>query len=153
MLETPHVIIGAAIATKIPNPLLSIPLAFASHFILDMVPHWNPHINTELKNGGITKKSKSIIVFDVLLGLASGSAIAFSKGGTDINHTIFILLACFAAVLPDVMEGPYFFLGWKNSAIKRLLSFQKAIQVDTTFAIGMTVQVVTVLVALWWIFS
>ena len=50
MLETPHVAVGAAIAASIPNPLIAIPLAFASHFALELVPHWNPHLNTELKN-------------------------------------------------------------------------------------------------------
>lgn len=49
MLETPHVLIGAAIATKVGNPFLAIPLAFASHFVLETVPHWNPHLNTETK--------------------------------------------------------------------------------------------------------
>jgi len=52
MLETPHVLAGAVIAAKVQNPFLAIPLAFASHFILEKVPHWNPHINAEMTKFG-----------------------------------------------------------------------------------------------------
>lgn len=152
MLETPHVIIGAAIATKIGNPLLSIPLAFTSHFVLDMLPHWNPHINTEKRNGGITMRSKVIIATDVIVSLVSGFAIALSAG-QNLSHSIYIVAACFAAVLPDVIEGPYFFLGWKSNFVKNWLSFQKSIQVDTTPVVGSIVQIVTMLTAIWWIYS
>lgn len=152
MLETPHAIVGAAIAAKITNPLIGIPLAFGSHFILDMVPHWNPHINTELKNGGIKRNSKLIIFSDVLVSLASGFAIANSVSNNYIYFT-YIIAACFAAVLPDVVEAPYFFLGWKHSILGKWLKFQKHIQVDTTPFIGMAVQIVTILTALWWIYS
>ena len=52
MLETPHVIVGAAIAYKVVNPALALPLALGSHFILDITPHWNPHLSTETKKFG-----------------------------------------------------------------------------------------------------
>ena len=117
VLETPHVIVGAAIATKIANPLLSIPLAFGSHFLLDRIPHWNPHLNTEMKkHGKPTKKSSFIVVADVCTALFVGFFIA-SKAMPDMAHAATILAASFAAVLPDVMEGPYFFLGIKKPPI------------------------------------
>ncbi len=70
MLETPHVALGVAIAVAVPNPLISIPLALASHFILDMTPHWNPHINTEMKKyGKLTKPTLLIIGLDLFVAL------------------------------------------------------------------------------------
>lgn len=39
MTLTNHTLAGAAIAKFLPLPL-AIPLAFASHFILDSLPHW-----------------------------------------------------------------------------------------------------------------
>ena len=109
MLETPHVAIGAAIAAKIPNPFISIPLAFLSHFAMDRVPHWNPHINTELKkNGYITTKSSVIIAVDVAFALILGSLIAY-QAMPDKNRALIIMLGSFAAVLPDLVEFPYFF--------------------------------------------
>ena len=49
MLETPHVAVAAAIAYKIPDPTISLPLVFVSHFVFDMYPHWNPLIHKEKK--------------------------------------------------------------------------------------------------------
>ena len=37
-----HAIVGAAIVGLVPaHPLLGLSLAFASHFILDALPHWD----------------------------------------------------------------------------------------------------------------
>lgn len=153
VLETPHALVGAAIATKIPNPAISLPLAFASHFVLDMVPHWNPHLNTELKkHGKVTNKSRNIVIFDVISALAFGTLMA-SQFATSPSHMVTILFGAFAGVLPDVIEGPYFFLKWKNKAILRWLAFQKSIQVDTTPFPGIATQVATIIAAVWWVVS
>lgn len=151
MLETPHVFIGAAIATKIPNPLIAIPLAFVSHFILETVPHWNPHLNTETEKFGYpTKKSIIITTMDSSLALIGGSFIAY-QALPDTKHAITILLACFASILPDLIEAPYFFLKIKNNLIKRWISFQKSIQNDTDVTPGILSQLLTIFAALFWI--
>jgi hypothetical protein len=153
VLETPHALVGAAIAVAIPNPVIALPLAFASHFVLDMVPHWNPHLNTELKTyGHVTKKSRNIVIFDVLVALVSGFFLA-TQYANNTAHTITILLGAFAAVLPDVIEGPYFFLNYKNKFIDRWLTFQKAIQVDTDPLPGLTTQIATIIACFWWVIS
>lgn len=153
MLETPHVIVGAAIASKIPNPLISLPLAFGSHFILDKVPHWNPHLNTETqKYGKVTKKSTALVVMDVGLALVSGLTIA-STSLPSVSHALVILFGSFFAVLPDVVEGPYFFLNYKTNFIKKWIAFQKSIQTDTTPVPGLLIQVLTIVAAIFWIAS
>lgn len=153
MLETPHVVVGAAIATKVVHPALAIPLAFGSHFILEKVPHWNPHLNSETeKFGRPTKTSTYIVIADVVASLALGGYIA-SRALPDWGQTATILAASFAAVLPDVLEGPYFFLNQRSELIKRWIKFQKSIQVDTTVVPGLITQVITILAAFWWIFS
>lgn len=40
MFVTSHLLTGAAIGSVVPNPLLTIPLAFVSHFAMDALPHW-----------------------------------------------------------------------------------------------------------------
>lgn len=153
MLETPHVIVGATIATKIPNPLISIPLAFASHFVLDRIPHWNPHLNTEIKKyGAVTKLTRNIVILDVVAALASGIYIA-NLAMPDAAHAMTILFASFAAVLPDVIEGPYFFLKWKTDFIEKWIKFQKAIQVDAPIKLGLATQALTIIACFWWIFN
>src|SRR3989338_11425423 len=118
VLETPHVIVGAAIATKIINPALAIPLAFASHFVLEKIPHWNPHLNTEKKKyGKVTKNSTYLVAVDVVISLIIGFSLAF-RVMPNTYHAVTILLACFVSVLPDVIEGPYFFFYFRNKYIK-----------------------------------
>jgi hypothetical protein len=151
VLETPHVVVGAAIATKIPNPLISIPLAFASHFALEKVPHWNPHLNTEKNRyGKVTKKSTKIVIVDVIISLVLGGFIA-SRALPDTGHTMSILMASFASVLPDVIEGPYFFLDYETKFIKRWIEFQKSLQIDAPIVPGLLTQLATIIAAFWWL--
>lgn len=151
MLETPHVFVGAAIATKIPDPLIAIPLAFVSHFILEMVPHWNPHLNSETEKYGYpTKRSTAIVVADSSLALISGSLIAYSAL-PDMGQALTILFACLASVLPDLIEAPYFFLKIKNKLIQKWIVFQKSIQNDTSIIPGLVTQYITIFAAIFWI--
>ena len=142
MLETPHVALGVAIAVAIPNPLISIPLAFASHFALDMTPHWNPHLNTETKKYGYLT-NKTLLIIGIDLACAAILTAFVSKGNMNI------LLAAFVSILPDVVEGPYFLLGWKNELIKKWINFQKSIQSEANLFWGLLTQVLVILGALY----
>ncbi|KKQ41054.1 MAG: hypothetical protein US60_C0047G0005 [Microgenomates group bacterium GW2011_GWC1_37_8] len=151
MLETPHVVVGAAIAFKVVNPALAIPLALGSHFVLEKVPHWNPHLNTEKnKLGKVSAQSTKIVIFDVILSLILGGSIAYMVL-PNISHAITILISSFVAALPDIVEGPYFFLDMKSKFIERWIKFQKAIQVDTSLIPGLFTQAVTIVAAFLWI--
>jgi len=79
VLETPHVVVGAAIATKIANPFISLPLAFASHFLLEKVPHWNPHLNTEKKNTAGSVGNPPRLLFLIPLWLLFGNSYSFKN--------------------------------------------------------------------------
>ena len=134
MLETPHAALGIAIATAIPNPLISLPLAFASHFILDMVPHWNPHINTEMKKFG---KLTNSTLFIIGIDLAVAFILTCYVGKLNVN----IYLASFLAILPDIAEGPYFLFGWRDKHLDKILGFQKSIQVNANLFWGLLTQI------------
>ncbi len=153
MLEIPHVAVAAAIASKIPNPLISIPLAFASHFILDLTPHWNPHINREIKKfGKPTKQSVSIIRIDSTIALVLGTAIAIHSL-PNTGQFLNIMACSFVGVLPDVVEAPYYFLHKKTGVIEKWISWQKSIQNDVTPIYGLTTQALIILTSLFWIFT
>lgn len=153
MLETPHVVVGAAIAFKVVNPALALPLALGSHFVLEKVPHWNPHLFTETKKfGKVSKSSTKIVIADALLAFTLGVFIA-SRALPNTTHAIVILLACFLSVLPDVVEGPYFFLNMKGKLIEKWIYFQKSLQADTDVVPGILTQVVVIIAAFWWIYS
>lgn len=148
MLELPHALLGAAIATKIPNPLISIPLAFLSHLPIDMIPHWNPSLYGETKKyGRPTSRSASVVAIDTLLSLGGGFFLA-SRVMPNLTHAIVIILACFAAVAPDVIEGFYFFLGIRTRFLKNLINFQRRLQGKTSIIPGLLTQGLVIALAI-----
>ncbi len=153
MLELPHAVVGAAIATKIPNPWIALPLAFLSHFPLDLIPHWNPSLYTETKKyGQPTRKSTIIVTIDTLLSLGTGFFIA-SRVTPDLNHALVIILACFAAVVLDVVEGFYFFLGVRAKFLEDLINFQRSFQKKLPVKPGLLIQGLIILLAFLFIYS
>jgi hypothetical protein len=153
MLETPHVAVGAAIASKIPNPLIAIPLSFLSHFVLDKVPHWNPHIISETKKfGKPTEKSTNIIIVDSTVALILGSTIAYNALPNTIM-AISIMLCSFFSILPDLIEFPYFYFKRRDKFYTVWSSFQKSIQTDTTPFWGLLTQFIVIVAAVFWIKS
>jgi len=151
LLETPHVVVAAAIAYKVGNPALVLPLALGSHFVLEKVPHWNPHLNTEKKKyGRLTPKTQKIILVDSVIAFSIGSIIAF-KALPDAALFATIILACFLSVLPDVLEAPYFFWNFQSKLTSKLHAFQKSIQNDTSVFPGLGFQAITVVAAFLWI--
>ena len=154
MLETPHVVVGAAIATNIPNPYIAIPLSFLSHFVLDRTLHWNPHTYSETKKFG-RPKNKSIVItaVDILLALIVGFLLA-SRVLPDSMHFLTIVLSCFAAVLPDVSKYPFFlFKKTRCGLYKKWVDLERSWQVETDHFSGKLTQIVVIIASLYWIFS
>ncbi len=152
MLETPHVALGIAIAIAVPNPIISIPLAFASHFLLDMTPHWNPHLNTETKKFG-RLSNQTLLIIGLDLACASILTLFMAKQVLpDLNLFLNILLSSFASILPDVVEGPYFLFGWKNKYIDIWMKFQKRIQSDANIFWGILTQLLLLVSCYLWVF-
>lgn len=151
MLELPHTLVGAAIATAIPNPAISLPLALASHFLTEYIPHWNPHLHTEKHNGGITPKTYFVIGVDSGAALLAGSYIAFTTAA-NLTQTLTILAACLLAVLPDVVEIPYYLFDIHFPPIKKLIDFQRAHQWNVRPVWGIVFQLLVVALSLTVIF-
>ncbi|MBI2626004.1 MAG: hypothetical protein HYW69_00210 [Candidatus Nealsonbacteria bacterium] len=94
MILTAHIITGAAVAAKISNPILAIPLALLSHYFLDSLPQTEYTIEN-IKKG---RWNKSFFDFlKVFLDIFFGILIVtlFSSN----NPAIFI--AAFSAMIPD----------------------------------------------------
>lgn len=152
MLELPHTVVGATIASKIPNPIIAIPAAFLSHFLLDIIPHWNPHLYTEKKQfGRPTAKSTRIVVIDIILSLAAGFFIAY-LAWPNVSQAATIIAASFAAVVIDVVEGFYFFFNI-NGGLERLVKFQRRVQWNVGPLPGLFVQAAIILLAFWLVLS
>ena len=151
MLETPHVAVGIALATKFPNPWVSIPLSLASHFVLDKVPHWNPHMYTETqKLGRPSNQSTLIALIDIGTALTLGSAFA-ANTLPDTGAALLILACSLASVAPDVIKYPYYYFSkfrprWLVSWVK----FERSMQVDAKSQFwGITTQALVIVASFW----
>lgn len=152
MLETPHVAVGIAIASRFPNPFVAIPLSFASHFVLDRIPHWNPHLYTETqKDGKPSVKSTRIAVFDIGTAFILGSAFAYSAL-PDTKKAVLILACSFASVASDVIKYPYYYFHLRQKWLVKWVNFERSIQVDTKSMFwGLVTQGLIVAASFWWI--
>lgn len=153
MLELPHVLVGAAIGSAIGNPLLSLPLSLASHFITDYIPHWNPHINTEIKKyGSITRQSLLILAADSGGALVMGASIAYLKSQS-LSQFLIIMACCLMAVLPDILEIPYYFFKQKIKWMEDLITFQRSHQWNVKPVWGILAQIIVSIASLYLIFN
>lgn len=121
MLSIAHGVTGALIATKISNPLISIPLIIVAHFIEDYIPHWDV-------GQGLSKKVKSHknAFFQELLTDFPASIILvylFFQHGQPFS--LLPWFGWFFGLLPDFIEFPYLFLGWRFFPIKQLAAIHK----------------------------
>ena len=94
MILTPHLLLGAAIASKIEYAPLAIILAFSSHYLLDLIPH------TEYSIDNIEKKQWQKSLPDILRVF-----LDFSFGILFIlifsNNQLIVFVGAFFAILPD----------------------------------------------------
>jgi len=140
MLELPHVAFGAVIGSLIPNPMISYPAALASHFLLDMLPHWNPHIIREVKNHHRLYPS-TLVIIGVDSLLATTLALWAALFNNSHSQTAIDILICsFLAAAPDIVEAPYFLFQKSTAWMRRLVVFQKRIQWDVPVLPGLLFQ-------------
>lgn len=106
MLSISHALTGALIASKIHNPLISIPLVLASHYLEDWILHWD--VGTGLSKG--TRKKRDAIVLELgdLAITAVLIFVLFQQGKTGIQTDAY--MGAFFGLLPDFLEAPRNFL-------------------------------------------
>jgi len=109
---TTHAVVGAAIASAIPaHPYLAIMAAFASHFLLDAIPHWDYPLRSESMKPGVAAAMRFngalladmlTIGADAVLGMALALLVLARPGDR-------ALIACGAgaALLPDALQFAY----------------------------------------------
>lgn len=111
MLSLAHAATGAFIAANVPNPWLMIPLALASHFILDHVYHFD--VGTGMHEGG-KKKNKIVVLalIDLILAVVF-IALVWQQRCDHVNW--YLWLGALIGITPDILEAPHNFLGanWK----------------------------------------
>ena len=141
MLTTPHVLVALVIISRLPN-FAGLILALLSHFVLDFfIPHWNPHLYTEMsKNKKVSPNSIAIILVDGLIAVAFTLYFMMQKLPF-FNQAFVVGLAAFLAVLPDFIEIPYYFLNYKAGWMVKYIEFEHQYQSTGGFFWGLVTQI------------
>jgi len=120
MLNLSHAIIGASIAGAVPDPKIGLGLAFFSHPLADLFPHWDFNIR---HNGFSKTKMLAVALVDAFEGFLIGWLLF-----KDQVSGPYLFSAMFTAQALDWLEGPYRVFGWRFppfSWVKKIQSFLK----------------------------
>ncbi len=121
MILVTHAVAGATLSTLIPaHPVLAFLTGFASHFVLDSVPHWDYHLRSHQRDLVSSLNDDIIIGRDFLrdlfkIGLDLLMALLLVILISRINHNpslLIISLGAIGGVLPDFLQFAYFKLRW-----------------------------------------
>ena len=140
MTATGHALIGTVIAAKIGNPVLAIPIAVASHFLADALPHWDTGYHRASKS-----KRKFFIesFFDVLLGfILSYAVIKLFFPSLNLTYAFLMIIM---AQLPDWLTAPYLFFDLKGIPFCWFYKMQKKFDTTKDLPWGFINQAVVVL--------
>ena len=138
MTATAHALIGASLATRISNPLLGIPIAILSHFIADLIPHWDAGTNHRQKS---IMRLRAEATLDVLLGFAL--VIILFRNFAQTNP-MYLFTMVIAAQLPDWIEAPSWMFGFKVPPFSWLDWLGHKLQSRLQLPWGLVTQIVVV---------
>jgi hypothetical protein len=113
MILSTHAVVGGAIASVLPShPIFAVAAAFASHFVIDAIPHWDYSMNSIALGKGADNRglrlSRGVLVdllkigFDAIAGLA----LALWLFATPTSSAVVAACAC-AAMFPDPLQFVY----------------------------------------------
>jgi hypothetical protein len=109
---TTHAIVGAAIASVLPAyPSLAIAAAFASHYLLDAIPHWDyPILSDSVKHNvaAAMKYDRALLADMLMIGTDAtlGIALALLLLARSSDLAL-VLCGATAAILPDALQFAY----------------------------------------------
>lgn len=106
-----HALTGALIGLSVANPVLALPLAFASHFAQDAIPH-HDDANDELTRIR-TKQFKLLLVVDAVLCAVLVALLAIFQP----QHWLVAAFAAFAAASPDLLRIKKFIVANKHNEL------------------------------------
>lgn len=130
MTLTTHGITGAAVAATMPQHMvLGFCLGFASHFLLDAIPHGDYPISTDSLNpdkGGDLHAAKSLLLDAARIGTDGVLGLLVPLALFGAHTSLAVLLAGAAGgMLPDALQFVY--LRFPHQPIRALQNFHHAI--------------------------
>jgi hypothetical protein len=114
-----HVVFGSLIALTVPEPAVAIPLALASHFVMDTIPHYGEDPNALRGTNAYYAKIIADALASILILILFVSLHPPNVG---------LLVACsLVAVFPDLLWPLALYIKQKG-ALWEFFKFHKRIQ-------------------------
>lgn len=130
-----HVVFGSLVGLTIKQPALAAPIALASHFALDMIPHYGEHHVTQLG----TKLYHVRILADIAACFIFGAALLMLRPA----NPGLVILCAILAVIPDFL-WPIYLAIKPRGFLFEFFKFHKLIQRESP--LGIIIEVVWFLV-------
>jgi hypothetical protein len=143
MLAASHALIGASIAQIIPNPYLGLPLSLLSHFLGDLIPHW------DFRTRKVKRKKLTTITVSL-----TDAAIGFGLGLIFFGSQIplkYLVAMMFAAQLPDWIEAPFHILEWNFPPFSSIKKLQSRLHNKKDLPWGLALQLLVVVALLYFV--
>ena len=138
MTATAHALIGGAVAASVPDPALGLTISFISHPLVDLIPHWDFGLNWR-------KKTRLKLFIEASLDLLFGVILSYIIFGQHVNF--WYLAACiFVSEVWDIIEVPYWILGWKIAPFTWVYKIQSKMQGHAKLPWGILTQIMTIVV-------
>jgi hypothetical protein len=139
MLVAPHIATGVTLGIVIGDPILVVPIAIASHFLLDSVPHWQE----TMAPYDPTWKTYLRIPIDFGIGICIVAlALHFQP-----QYSATILLGAFFASAPDLDVLVIAFPWLKKGIVEAYWNWHCKIQREITSLWGVTTQLVVLAIS------
>jgi len=148
MIYLIHLFVGLVIGGYFHSIPLIIILAFASHFVIDMLPHWDgPYDKAHFEKTGKLKAHKLMYFIEITDFLIVIAILIYFADKTVFFDTKMMLGAIFS-ILPDVLKVGYFTPLRKNKYFMKYLQFHSKIQNEVGWKKGIFYQLVVLAVFL-----
>ncbi|HMS22161.1 MAG TPA: hypothetical protein PKA38_00160 [Candidatus Levybacteria bacterium] len=139
MTATGHALVATILIAKFNNPYIGLPLAFASHFVCDIIPHWDAgtHHAEKTKKRLFYEASLDVIISVIV------SILVYTYVFGQTNY-LYLFTAIFLSQLPDWLTAPYFILNIKDPLVgwsKYVYKLQHAMNVRLDKPWGILTQV------------
>ena len=114
-----HMVFGSLVAVTVNEPVIAVPVALASHFLLDAIPHYGNNPRAALGSRAFNIR----LLLDILACIL---VMSIFLSLNPINPTL-ILICAFFAVLPDIF-WPFALVVKHKGPIWEFFKFHKNIQ-------------------------
>jgi hypothetical protein len=131
MILFPHMLVGAAIGSKVKNFGAIFVIATLLHFLFDRFPHMEYFPKVKIKN--ISMRNFSLLIFFALIDLAAGFLMIwwFLK---DSLYSHYVLTGIFISILPDGLVFLYLFtrriFNWDIRVLRNFYLFHDYIHIS-----------------------